>query len=363
MTKPNEDIAGNQRDPLHEILHTGHRDTVAERLIPGGVRCAGEIRPSGRIPLEQLAFRRDQPANEQRPNDDQFVLSDILAVWPFVVAARQRPNRILICWLANQICCVLVLSGALRRDNIGFLEFIHPLSGEDRVVVCSGQGVGQLHLEADPVPTVLGLAVNGIAGDADGLRLLQHQTGVVPPGPHPGGHGRRNGQGAFVPGINAVVFKNERLMSMFLRPQRTGHILCAAHNAAPLIIQAEHRRHHAAAWRSLQCWSYFLLKADASRLAASSGGEARGIDQPAGVAATAAIRACQCRGGPFRCKDAGLLGIPGSKAFLRNEGLLFHPGLCAQSGGQIVEIPHLVPLVGGECHRPPECPHLVCRCP
>ena len=50
----------------------------------------------------------------------------------------------------------------------------------------------------------------------------------------------------------------------------------------------------------------------------------------------------------LRGEDAGLLGVPGSEAVLRDEGLLFHPRLRSQRAGHIVEIPYLVPLVGGE---------------
>ena len=49
-------------------------------------------------------------------------------------------------------------------------ELVRPLPGKDRVVIRGGQGVGDVLLIADPVAAVLGLAVNGIAGDAESLR-------------------------------------------------------------------------------------------------------------------------------------------------------------------------------------------------
>ena len=40
------------------------------------------------------------------------------------------------------------------------------------MVIRGGQGVGDVLLIADPVAAVLGLAVNGIAGDAESLRWI-----------------------------------------------------------------------------------------------------------------------------------------------------------------------------------------------
>ena len=54
---------------------------------------------------------------------------------------------------------------------------------------------------------------------------------------------------------------------------------------------------------------------------------------------------------PVRREHAGLLGVPGVETVLGNEGLLFHSRLCSQSSGYVVEVPHLVPLVGGESSR------------
>ena len=39
-------------------------------------------------------------------------------------------------------------------------------------MIRGGQGVGDVLLIADPVAAVLGLAVNGIAGDAESLRWI-----------------------------------------------------------------------------------------------------------------------------------------------------------------------------------------------
>ena len=70
--------------------------------------------------------------------------------------------------------------------------------------------------------------------------------------------------------------------------------------------------------------------------------------QTARIPSAAAVRTGQCGGLALRGEDAGLLGVPGSEAVLRDEGLLFHPRLRSQRAGHIVEIPYLVPLVGGE---------------
>ena len=70
--------------------------------------------------------------------------------------------------------------------------------------------------------------------------------------------------------------------------------------------------------------------------------------QPARIPPAASVRAGQGGGLALRGEDAGLLGVPGSEAVLRDEGLLFHPRLRSQRAGHIVEIPYLVPLVGGE---------------
>ena len=72
-----------------------------------------------------------------------------------------------------------MLADAFSRCNIAFPKPIRPLPGEDRVVIRGGQGVRQVRLDSQPVAAVLGLTVYGIAGDTDGLRLLQDKAGII----------------------------------------------------------------------------------------------------------------------------------------------------------------------------------------
>ena len=66
-----------------------------------------------------------------------------------------------------------------------------------------------------------------------------------------------------VPGINAMVFVDKRLVSMFLRPQSAGHILRALHHASALVIQAQDGRHTVSAGRAFQRRRQFLTIPDA----------------------------------------------------------------------------------------------------
>lgn len=84
------------------------------------------------------------------------------------------------CGLIHQVSGILVLAGTLGRDYIVLCENIHPLSAEHGVVICGGEGVGYIRLDAQPVAAILGLAVNGVASDTDDgqfffLRLCRYQ--------------------------------------------------------------------------------------------------------------------------------------------------------------------------------------------
>ena len=99
---------------------------------------------------------------------------------------------------------------------------------------------------------------------------------------------------------------------MLLRPQGTRHIFTALHDAAALVVEAQHRRHHVrAAFRSFQRRRTFLLIADTSGLAALT-----------------------CR---KSCSD---------------KSLLLHSGLCAKRASHIMQVTDLIPLIGGESHDP-----------
>ena len=82
--------------------------------------------------------------------------------------------------------------------------------------------------------------------------------------------------GTGIPGVNAVVFINQRLMPPLLGTEGSGDIYRTVHHLSTLIVQTQHRR------------------------------------------------------------------------TLRKKGLLLHSRLSAQRPGYIMEIPHLIPLVGGE---------------
>ena len=166
-----------------------------------------------------------------------------------------------------------------------------------------------------------------------------------------------------IPRINAVILKqfnnharffflpqphDQRLMPMLLGPQRPRHIFRAGHNTAALVIEAENRGHHVSAGGRFQGWGNLLLIADVPGRGTGSGTKAGCKQQTARIPSAASVRAGQGGGLALRGEDAGLLGVPGSEAVLRNEGLLLHSRLGAQRAGHIVEIPYLVPLVGGE---------------
>ena len=76
---------------------------------------------------------------------------------------------------------------------------------------------------------------------------------------------------------------------------------------------------------------------------ALSGGKACGKD--AGIALAGHPASAAQRGVPF----LGQKAVPVSfGCYAGHKGLLFHAGLGSQSGGNVVQIPHLITLVGGE---------------
>ena len=113
---------------------------------------------------------------------------------------------------------------------------------------------------------------------------------------------------AGVAAVNAVIFVNKRLMSVLLRPQGAGYIFRAIHHAAALVVEAQNRRHTVPSGAALECGSNRFVVSNAAR--------------------------------------AGT--CPGRKTSY--EGLLFHPWLCAQRASQIVQVAHLIPLIGGKGH-------------
>ena len=145
-----------------------------------------------------------------------------------------------------------------------------------------------------------------------------------------------------------VVETDQRQMDAHLCPERGRHIGCNVHALPPMIGEAENGGHHVPTGGRFQRWSNLLLIADVPGRGTGSGTKAGCKQQTARIPSAASVRAGQGGGLALRGEDAGLLGVPGSEAVLRNEGLLLHSRLGAQRAGHIVEIPYLVPLVGGE---------------
>ena len=77
------------------------------------------------------------------------------------------------CLLANQVSCVLVLTGTLGTCHIIMPKVIHTLAAVDRVAVCGSQRIRQLVLTAKTVAAVLRLPVDRIACNADGIYVDQ----------------------------------------------------------------------------------------------------------------------------------------------------------------------------------------------
>ena len=217
-------------DPPHNELHTGYRHTVAQRFISGAVRSIRDVRPAIRKALQTLTLQRSQTTNE---------------------------IGIGFCLLADEIGGILVLAGALRADHTILTEIIHTLATVDRMMIGGRQCICDVPLIPDPIAAVLRLSVNGISRDAEGLFLL-YERHIVAAGSVSCGHGRHHLMRTSVAGINAMVFIDERLVSMLLCPQGTGHILRALHNASALVIQTQDGWHTVSAGRALQRRCQFL---------------------------------------------------------------------------------------------------------
>ena len=158
------------------------------------------------------------------------------------------------------------------------------------------------------------LPVNGVARNADDFLLL-YKGNVVPSGPIAGGHGGRYIMRPRVSSVNAVVFINfgscrtqhQRLVPVFLCPQGSGDIFAALHDLPALIIDTEDAGHTVSAGAAFQGRRYVLLISNGPGARASSSRKSR------------------------------------------DKGLLFQPRLSLQRACYIMQVTHLVPLVGGEC--------------
>ena len=101
------------------------------------------------------------------------------------------------------------------------------------------------HINAKAVAAVFRLSINGIPGNADCI-AIRNQRRIISARAILRGYCRYHLTGSTEPSIRTVVCKYQRLMAMLLRPKGSGHILGTFHNAAALIIQAEHRQHNRA---------------------------------------------------------------------------------------------------------------------
>ena len=201
-----------------------------------------------------------------------------------------------------------MLAGTLRADHLTVLELIHPLTGIDAVPICGGECIRQVVLTAKTVAAVLRLPVDRIACNADGICFLLDQRHVVAARAVSCGHGGRYLVRPCVAAVNAVIFVNKRLMSVLLRPQGAGYIFRAIHHAAALVVEAQNRRHTVPSGAALECGSNRFVVSNAARTGT----------------------------------------CPGRKT--SHEGLLLHSRTCLQRARHIVQIPHLVPLIGGKGH-------------
>ena len=188
-------------------------------------------------------------------------------------------------------------------------KVIHTLAAVYRVAVCGSQSIRQVILTAKTVAAVLRLPVDRIACNADGICLLLDKRSVVSSHSKERGYGLCRLHGTAETAVLPMIIEHERLVSALLRPQSTRHVLRAIHHAAALVIEAQNRRHTVPSGAALECGSNRFVVSNAAR--------------------------------------AGT--CPGRKTSY--EGLLFHPWLCAQRARQIVQVAHLVPLIGGKSHN------------
>lgn len=148
--------------------------------------------------------------------------------------------------------------------------------------VRGGEGVGDIPLPANAIATVLRLAVDGIAGNADYFFRL-HQRDVVAPGPIACRHGGRHIMGTSVSSVNAVIIiyhrvlrtQHQRLVPMLLSSQGAGHILTALHDFSALVVDAQDAGHTVAAGAALECWRDFFIVGNGTGAGSCPGREAR----------------------------------------------------------------------------------------
>ena len=165
-------------DSGEDKFNTGNGYGIAKSLIPFGICRSGDRGPPIGKALESFTLQRGQAADELGRFHDQLVLPNILLIGAFGITASQSSYRSLI----DKVSGILVLSGALRRSHITLCKLIYPLTAEYGMMIGRREGVGYTFLNAETIPAVQRLAVNGIAGDAQHWRILRrfcHQWEVV----------------------------------------------------------------------------------------------------------------------------------------------------------------------------------------
>ena len=114
-----------------------------------------------------------------------------------------------------------------------------------------------------------------------------------------------------------VIQADQGLMSAHLRPECRRHICSKIHTLATVIIQAEYRRHHAAALSRLQGGRDFLLISNTSSFCTCTCAKACCEQQTTRFLLPAVGRWRYA----VRHRDAPLLAIPGSQAASQNTGV------------------------------------------
>ena len=141
-------------------------------------------------------------------------------------------------------------------------------------MICGSQGIGDVLLIADAVPTVFGLPVDGVAGDAE-YRLLLHQRDMVAP--------------CAILGVDAVVRIDQGRMPMLLSAEGSGHIFRAVHDAATLAVEAQNGWHAVSTGAALERWGNIFTVADASGRPSGARGES-GCQNTGGSLSTHPVR-------------------------------------------------------------------------
>lgn len=119
----------HQSDASQHEIYARNSDAVAKRLVPCGVRCIGDVRPSVRETLQLFTLQRRQPADEQTTSDGMDGVEGAaggsflectaqVAVFTGVPAVQSGH-------IHHEVGGILVLSCALGADHLAVLEYIN----------------------------------------------------------------------------------------------------------------------------------------------------------------------------------------------------------------------------------------------